>query len=267
MRDRLLRPVFQQVARGVFPFSVGRIFANGEAGVWYDLSDLSTLFQDRAGTTPVTGAGQEIGRVLDKSGRGNHLTANSDATRGLYQVDQAGLPYILFDGSINGYVTPTITPGIDKVQVFAGVRKLSDASVGMIAESSVDAGSNNGAFRFLVPGNPGYEYRQRGTINAAGAAATPGYASPITNVVTGLGDISGDRTTIRVNGTQVAQSTSDQGTGNFLAYPLYIGRRGGTSLPFNGRIYSLIVRFGPNLDAQRIRQVEHYVAEKTGVSL
>ena len=51
------------------PFS---LFAAGEQGAWYDPSDLTTLFQDSAGTTPVTGVEQRVGKMLDKSGRGNH---------------------------------------------------------------------------------------------------------------------------------------------------------------------------------------------------
>jgi hypothetical protein len=43
------------------------LFANGEQGAWYDPSDLSTLFQDSAGITPVTTAGQPVGLTLDKS--------------------------------------------------------------------------------------------------------------------------------------------------------------------------------------------------------
>jgi len=62
----------------------------------------------------------------------------------------------------------------------------------------------------------------------------------------------------------VAQNTGNQGTGNFLAYPLYIGRRGGTTLPFNGQIYNMIVRFGANLDAGTITSTETFVNEKTG---
>lgn len=56
------------------PFSPAILFASGEQGVWYDPSDLSTLFQDTAGTTPVTEVGQLVRRMLDKSGRGNHAT-------------------------------------------------------------------------------------------------------------------------------------------------------------------------------------------------
>jgi hypothetical protein len=81
--------------------------------------------------------------------------------------------------------------------------------------------------------------------------------------MTGLGNISGDSSALRINGTQVALDTADQGTGNFLAYPLYLFRRGGTSLPFNGRFYGMIVRFGPNLSSALIASTESYINSKT----
>jgi hypothetical protein len=187
-----------------------------------------------------------------------------------YNVTEAGVSsvsYLFFDGVNDSLATSTITPGVDKAQVFAGVRKLSDAAVGMIAETSVDAGSNNGAFRLLAPGSAGYEYRQRGTLNAAGAAVTTGFAAPVTSILTGIGDIANDVTTLRVNGTQVATSTADQGTGNYLAYPLYIGARNNASLFFSGHLYSLIARFGPNLDPGQISSTETWVAGKTGITI
>ncbi len=42
------------------------LFAAGEQGAWYDPSDLTTLYQDSAGTTPVTAVEQYIGLMLDK---------------------------------------------------------------------------------------------------------------------------------------------------------------------------------------------------------
>ena len=48
---------------------VAGLFAKGEQGAWYDPSDLSTLFQDAYGTTPVTAVGQPVGLILDKSKR------------------------------------------------------------------------------------------------------------------------------------------------------------------------------------------------------
>jgi len=46
---------------------VSSIFANNEPGVWFDPSDFSTLYQDAAGTVPVTGVEQPVGLMLDKS--------------------------------------------------------------------------------------------------------------------------------------------------------------------------------------------------------
>ena len=43
--------------------------------VWLDGSDATTLFQDVAGTTPVTATGNPVALWKDKSGNGNHATA------------------------------------------------------------------------------------------------------------------------------------------------------------------------------------------------
>ena len=43
------------------------LFANNEQGFTRTPDDLSTMFQDAAGTIPVTGAGQPVGLMLDKS--------------------------------------------------------------------------------------------------------------------------------------------------------------------------------------------------------
>lgn len=57
------------------------LFASGEQGVWYDPSDLSTMFQDAAGSTPITAVEQPVGRILDKSGRGNHASQYTGAAK------------------------------------------------------------------------------------------------------------------------------------------------------------------------------------------
>ena len=66
---------------GAVPFSIADLFASSEAGAWYGPSDIDTLFQDSAGTTPVTTAGQPVGLMLDKSKglvRGPELVTNGD---------------------------------------------------------------------------------------------------------------------------------------------------------------------------------------------
>ncbi len=191
-----------------------------------------------------------------------------------YDITEAGQPdlhYLHYNGVSSFMVSPTITPGIDKAQVFVGVRKLSDAATGALLESSVDAGSNAGTILLLAPdanASPRYGFYSRGSV-ASGVASSPSssFAAPISNVVTGIGDISADVRTIRINASSIGTSSSDQGMGNFLAYPIYTGRRGGTSLPFNGLVYSKIIRFGANLTADQIASTERWTAQRTGVAI
>lgn len=67
---------------GVSEFSPLDLFAGGKQGVWYDPSDKSTLFQDVAGTVPVTKDGDPVGLILDKSqgggGFGTNLVPNGN---------------------------------------------------------------------------------------------------------------------------------------------------------------------------------------------
>jgi hypothetical protein len=252
---------------GLAGFSPLALFASGEAGYWLDPSDFSTLFQDDAGVTPVTAVGQSVGRWLDKSGRGNHFIQSNVASRPILQVDSTGRHFLLFDGSDDWLQSAAnINPGaVDKVQVFAGVRKLSNAD-GMIFESSSSSFSNAGTIAVISSpfGASDYGFRSRGS-SVAPLLTTPSiFPAPTTNILTGLGDISGDSAIFRVNGTEVASSTADQGTGNYLTYPHFIGRRGGTTSPFNGRIYQLITRYGPNLSADQIAAAEAFVNQRTG---
>lgn len=66
------------------------------AAAWYDPSDLSTLFQDSAGTVPGV-VDSPVGKLNDKSGNGNHLTqATANARPTLRQ--SGPLYYLEFDG-------------------------------------------------------------------------------------------------------------------------------------------------------------------------
>jgi hypothetical protein len=79
-------------------FTPASLFAGGQDGGWYDASDLSTLWQDAAGTTPVTTDGDPVGRIDDKSGNGNHLTQTTSSARPVFR-ESGGLRYLYFGGS------------------------------------------------------------------------------------------------------------------------------------------------------------------------
>lgn len=79
-------------------FSPADLFDSSTGGAWYDPSDLSTLFQDDAGTTPVTTDGDLVGRIEDKSGNGNHITQSNSGLRPVYKTDGT-LHWIEFSGA------------------------------------------------------------------------------------------------------------------------------------------------------------------------
>lgn len=259
-------PVFMQ--HSGLSAAVKSLFSASEPGAWYDPSDLSTLFQDSAGTEPVTAVEQPVGRILDKSGRGNHAIQPTTTKRPVLKIDGNGKYYLLFDGIDDALYTSSINfIATDKMTVVAGVRKLSDAAPGIVAELSVDLNFNSGAFLLLAPyatNAAGYSYNNSGTLRGH-AIAPSNYPAPITNTLTALGDISGDKSILRINARQVAISNSDQGTGNYGNYPLFIGSRGGTSVPFNGHLYGLIVR-GAQSTLPQIEATELYMKKKVGIA-
>ena len=238
--------------------------------------------------TAVATTGVVVGAEINFAGVGSAYTG--DGTSGIYiwgadlrvandgvnlppyqrvntatDYDTVGFPpYLSFNGSNSAMLTNSIDfSATDKMTVFAGVRKLSDAATKIVAELSANLNTNNGAFFVGAPFSAGANYgiNTKGTATAP-TATTNIFAAPITNVLTGLGNISGDQAILRVNGTQAAISTADQGTGNYGNYPLYIGARAGTSLWFNGHLYNLIVRGAQSTD-QQIIDAERYINEKT----
>jgi hypothetical protein len=74
----------RRLRQSVASFNPATLFTGTDTGWVYDLSDMSTLFQDAAGTTPVTAVGQPVGRCLDLSGKGNHRTQSTALNRPTY---------------------------------------------------------------------------------------------------------------------------------------------------------------------------------------
>lgn len=250
------------------------LFAAGEKGVWFDAGDLSTMFQDVAGTIPVTATGQFVGKWLDKSGNNNHAVASAnDTTRPTYQIDAEGNPNVTFTKTP---ATQLFTPAINltttaQVTVCIGLNVLDSSSAGIPLEFSPDATANNGAFLFGAPSSiADHSLYVRGTTTSIRAA--------INNVVdgddifTGLLDISqtfsGSQLIPRLNFVQIPGSqitwtpnNTSTGTGTFGNHTLYIGSRNGLGTPYGGKIYQIIVRGAASTTSQ-IYQIESFTDAK-----
>lgn len=230
---------------------------------WYDLSDISTLSQDNTFLTPVTALDDPIGGIRDKSGKGNHATQGTAISKPLWKRDGNNCYNALFDGSNDSWQTSAIDlTSSDKVAVFASIRKLDDAAVGIVAEFSPTLSSNSGTFFIAAPGSSGtgrLDWSSKGTVKADATSA--GLSTPISAVVTGIGDISGDSSILRVNGAQAQATVTDQGSGNYGNFALNIGRRNNATLPLNGAIYQLFGVLG-SVTAAEIAAAETFANSK-----
>lgn len=183
--------------------------------------------------------------------------------------DTTGFPlYLKFDGTDDGLATASIDfSGTDKVTMFAGVRKLSDASYGVIG------GLNNtltGSFELGVAGSAQPNYIS-GLTASLGTTSffCQTFAAPHTGVLSTVFDIAGavqaSEIFPRVNGsipTLVGSGVAAAGTGNFALLPITLGMRSGGTFPFSGRLYGLIVR-GAATDPLNISKAEAWMNANT----
>lgn len=182
--------------------------------------------------------------------------------------DTNGFPtYLSFNGTSSSMSTGSIDfTATDKMSVFAGVRKLSDAASGIIVELS-NTYTNYGSFFLANDTSPSVNFEYSGHGDRAGAVndvATSPVSAPNTSVLTAQQSInSGAASTIRRNGSLADSSINTTfGGGNFGNYPLYVGARAGSSLFFNGKIHQLVIR-GAASSAAQITSAENYVNQKT----
>lgn len=209
--------------------------------VWFDVQDLSTMWQDTAATTPAA-VGQVVRRIYCKANPAFYAEQSNATQEPILRQTAVGVYYLETDGSNDGMVTPSLNlSATDKLGVFTAVRKLSDAAAGMVVEFSATVSSNAGSFFLAAPAaaNASYGFASKGSSQATASLVNASLAAPNSAVLTGLADISGDSVVARRNGAQLASSSSDQGSGNFGNHALYLFRRGGTTLPFNGHFYGL----------------------------
>jgi hypothetical protein len=247
------------------------LFAAGEKGAWFDAGDLSTMFQDVAGTIPVTAAGQYVGKWLDKSGNGNHaVAAANNTTRPIYQIDNEGNPNVTFTKSP---ATQLITPSINfvttaQMTVCIGIHVTDSSSAGIPLILGSDISSINGSFLIGAPSSTAdHSLYLRGTTTLQ---ARVDNIVDGDDIITGLFDISQATKEleliprlnfVQITGSGITWTGTNAGTGNFGNLPLYIGSGAGLTNPFGGKIYQIIVR-GATSTTTQVYQIETFTDAK-----
>lgn len=237
--------------------------------VWYDPSDLSTLFQDSAGTVPVTVPGQPVGRMLDKSGNDYHMTQATSDRRPLYQ-SSGGLHWLQFDGVDDGMSFSAPLSAVDKNTVFIGA-----AWTNQTKRQFTLAHNGTGINSFGIESPQGNLTTTQGSCIGAVANDRRAFATTswpyngTANVVTVQNQISNVGTSFgRLNAVAIGGGVTSTliGSAKWTNQPTYIGCRSFADLPCELRLYPLIFLTREATGAE-IANAEEWVAAKSGVTL
>lgn len=250
------------------PFTPADFFAASEPGAWYDMTDISTMFQDSAGTTPVTAAGQFCGRIEDKSGNGHHAVMATAGKLPTVRQDAGGAYYLEFDGVNDELINASMDLSASQSSLF-GVGGRIDAAAAATGYL-FNFGGN-----YQIAGNAGILLANASsaivetggrsdagtTTGAIGANATYGKGNNFVHVgVLDFSQPAGSEVYIISNGQRVEQTErlTDENTGALKnAGTLYLGSRGGAVF-FKGDIYCCIVRGGPSTQLEA-EYLSHYL--------
>jgi len=251
----------------VLAFTPAALYLSGEAGDWFDPSDLSKMWQDTAGTTPITADGQTVARIDGQRGLVSLRQATA-AQRAQYKTS-GGLHWLQFDGTDDRYDSSAVVDfsASDRITVSIAMSKASDASERRVLEFGV-VGVDAGTFRFQSPNGAAanYSFSAHGTATQTASYTNAAVAAPHTGVLTGLAEISPAQTTLRVNGAQVATSASSLGTGNFSSRNLKLGAAWNSSLYHSGNVYALVLR-GDLTSGADLTSLETYMGAKAGLTI
>lgn len=249
-----------------YKFDPRYLFLNGEQGVWYDPSDKSTLFQDVAGTVPVTKDGDPVALMRDKSGNGNHAVQSVSTSRPVYKTDGV-LHWLQFDGVDDSFSTDVFAFNSGFTTVSTAVKVVNKAVLGIVAEytNSSELVSNNN-IRFSLQAPP---YNQTSfcyisySVQARYLLKSTETTFPTTRAMVATHDRYKGVAKLLVSGKpQVEQEES--GYSSVLSPDkLHIGSRQGTAWFFRGSMYGLVVSDAES-DALELMQ---YMESKSGVTL
>ena len=239
------------------------MFGSNEQGVFYVpmpvVNGNQALFQDSAGTVPVTADGDPDGLMIDQSPNSINASQSVSAERPVYTLTN-GLNFLLFDEVDDHLLFPFIAGDADNF-VF---------SIAVTPEIASDI--NPRYFGLVSPGiNLQCGYVNDGTIFTRVGSVTHATASTIT-----LGNTyvishirQGGVSSIRINGTVFSLGGSGPGADSQLSNTGVLGagyQPGGDNFKFKGKIHAALFRYGSITESQ-LSDIDTYFASVAGVTL
>lgn len=242
---------------------IDSLFGNGEQGAMFipqpTVLGEQVLYQDAAGTTPVTSDGDPVGLMQDLSGNSNHASQETSAARPLYRTD-GELHWLEFDGVDDHMTSGPVVLGSDIV-VSASANKLADTTGAICSgNSSLSTGQPRDNFTLRFPRSSS----QNGALFATISGNYPTAYEEGASAGARKDVITGAKVTAQnylFTAGQLAAQVASEATA-FTTPAIYVG--GHDLGQFSGHLYGLVLRAG---DLQYRVQTEQYLAQKAGVTL
>jgi len=239
---------------------------SGQLKNWYDASDITTLWQNTAGTTAVTASGQTVLLWKDKSVNGNHLSISSGGPAYTTGVMNS-LPIVRFSGNKLANLAPSMGNSTDNFTVIGVFTATSNSGwdnwlnwgngtgdLAVYLDSGARTGGSVGSIEFAYNGGTG-------AYTAASVTAQPAFL-----FVGGVNQTSSPSLfSIWKNGTAETSRNPTVVTAPSTSLTHFlIGPISGSSQLTHGDIAELIVvNTGTNTLADSDRQyIEGYLANK-----
>lgn len=254
-----LGSVENRLVQGSSNLSTAFTPASLSPAVWYDPSDLSTLFQSGTRASPgaaVTTVGQTVGLILDKSGNQFDLTQATASSRPTYQVDGNGKPHLLFDGVDDRLSSGGATIGGNTHTI--GAAALATAASKFLWTVAVSATDKYA----LEPSNSAGVSAIHHT-NASTTAKTSSTGIDTAQVLLATIDKVTPATSMRVNS---AAQSGTLGTAASSTVGSILGASTGVTALFTGRFYGLVDILRTLTNTER-GNLETWLGAKCGLTL
>ena len=251
-------------------FNPRRLFAAGEQGVWYDPSDFSTMFQDSAGTTPVTAIEQPVGLILDKSGRGNHASQSTTTSRPILRQDATGRHYLEFDGTDDWMAISNTAMPVNDFVCVSGVNVVSSTSTKVVIARTYYWG----AFQVAIRANNAVTNASKLIVGVGRTGIDEAQASSTANADAGnivlLGSYNranvGAATNLAAENNTPYTQTISYDANDAATLGAFRNTSNVTAGRMNGRLYGVVLRNAATNSTNKSNLVR-WMAAKTGVTL